>query len=467
MSAIEEIQGQIAELTNQVKDLVTNHGGVSGWNAAEAEAKLTELLEAQKAAILDAMPARAGEFQSTPVQRAVAGYSGKYATELGNIAARGEHKEGNWRLRGSDLVLAKILLDRANLMKGQGVAFQGADKLRPASSDLANAVKALTSTGSATGDELVPTGMAGELWQDFFTASQIVSDLPSQPMPTDPFDMPLGLGDVTWRKGGQGASPSATNVATAKSTLTSTEQVAEVDWTYNLEEDAVVAMMPALRQRLTISGGEQMDAFVINADATATSTGNINSDDGTPASDSYYLSDGQDGIRHLSIVDNTSQANSGGGDALADADLVALLNDLNKYGTQINECRIVPGIQSYFAMLGLTNVATFDKYGQFATIVRGELARYRGVPVIPSASVLKSESDYKQSVTAGNNSLGQILAYNRNYWRVGFRRGLLIEVDRNIQTRQLIMVVSFRVAVACHGTRSSAQHTALLGNFTV
>jgi hypothetical protein len=166
-------------------------------------------------------------------------------------------------------------------------------------------------------------------------------------------------------------------------------------------------------------------------------------------------------------VDNTGQSNSGGGDALADADMVAALNDLGKYGVDPEQCRIVPGIASYFAMMGLTNVATVDKYGPNATIVRGELMRYRGVPVVPSASMELVYSAGKKSATAGNNTLGAISLYNRNMWRVGFRRGLLIEVDRNIQSRQLIMVVSFRIAIAAHGTRSTATHTSGIYNFTV
>jgi hypothetical protein len=210
-----------------------------------------------------------------------------------------------------------------------------------------------------------------------------------------------------------------------------------------------------------------MDDFSLNADSTSAATGNINLDDDTPAADAYYLSNGQDGIRHLYIVDNTDQHVNAGGDALADADMVSVLNKLSKYGMDLNNVRIVPGIAAYFAMVGLTNVATVDKYGPNATIIKGELARYRGVPILPSSSQPLGEADGKVCKTAASNTLGTISAYNRNFWRVGFNRGLLIEVDRDIQKRQLIMVVSFRIAIAAHGTRSSATHTAGVRNILV
>jgi len=461
MAAQDELLEKITGLTNAVKE----NGGLNGLRKDELIADFKTLLDEQAKMLADSTPVRMGEFQADPVQRAADSYQGKYRRELIDIANHGEHKIGNWRLRGSDMILAKIFLDRANEIKNSGQQFNGSESVHPVSEDLRGAVKTLTSTGSGTGDELVPTGMAGEMWDDFFAASRIAGDLPSQPMPTDPFDITLGFGTRTWRKGSQGIASSVADVATAKSTLTSTEQITEDNWTYNLDEDSVIAMMPALRANLAQSGGEQMDRFIVNADATATSTGNINLDDSTPDADSYYLSEGQDGMRHLALVDNTGQGSDASG-AVSDTVMTTLLAKLGKYGLDYNSCRIVPDIKTYLAMLGMSNVVTFDKYGSAATIVSGELARYRGIPVIPSAVVPLTEADGKCSVTGASNVKGQILAYNRNFWRLGFRRGLTIEVDRLIQRRLLIMVTSFRIAIAAHGTRSTAKHTAVAYNIT-
>lgn len=453
----EELDGviqQMSELTNTIKDHANDKATI---DIEGLTAKFGEMLQAQQKAILDNMPVRRGETPGEPVQMAVDNYQGRYARELKSIARDGEHRMGGYRMKAFDLWAAKLLMERAVESKTPGAKLP--------SEDLNLAVKALTATGAGTGDEVVPNFMASELWLDFFAASRVAADMGSIPMPTDPFDVPCGLGDVTWRKGTENTAVTASDPATSKSILTATEQVAEVDWSYSLDEDSIVAMMPALRQRLAVSGGEAMDAFVINADATATSTGNVNLDDATPASDSYYLTAGQDGIRHLAIVDNTGQGSSVGA-AIDDAKMVTFLTLLGKYGLDYNNCRIVPGIAAYFAMLGLTNVATVDKYGPSAAILTGELARYRGIPVIPSASVPLTEADGKVSTTAGNNTKKQILAYHKDMWKVGFRRGLTVEVDRLIQKRQLVMVVSFRIAVGAQGTRSSATHTAVAYNIT-
>lgn len=355
--------------------------------------------------------------------------------------------------RTSDVLFAHQFLTRAARLGG------GA-KVAPPSKELEDiATKALTSTGVGTGDELVPTGMAAELWQDFFLQARIVPTIGVVPMPTDPFDWPLGWGAVTWRKGTQNTSVTATDPATAKSTLTSTEQVLEIDWSYDLDEDAIVAVMPSLREMLAREGGEQMDRFVLNADATNAGTGNINLDDADPPDDSYYLSSGQDGIRHLYLVDNSTQSvdvNS----TLDDAEMRAGISRLGKYGANYAQCAAVTDVETYMnGILALTNVTTWDKFGPNATVLTGQLAAYQGIPLIVSGAMLEAEDDGKISTTPANNDEGQIAFFHRDMWKVGFRRELLIEVDRDIQKRQFIMVVSFRIAVAARGTRASAVHT--------
>ena len=204
-----------------------------------------------------------------------------------------------------------------------------------------------------------------------------------------------------------------------------------------------------------------MDAFALNADATNAATGNINLDDADPDDASYYLSAGQDGIRHQWIVDNTAQAVAAGGDALADADITGAMGKMGKYAADPSQLVIVTDVGTYLSgFLGLTNVVTVDKFGPSAVVLTGQLAAYRGVPIIVSASAPKTEADGKVSTTAGNNTLGQFSIFNRNMWYAGFRRDLLIETDRDIQKRMYVMVTSLRMAVAAHGTRSTNTHTA-------
>lgn len=441
-TTLEMIQQEVAELAKTVKA----HSGKNSDGTLDMEAlanTVKGLVDKQVAENLAEAkrnaPVRRGELIGPP----------GFGVPFGGIVTDGKFAGQSV----DDVIFTNWLLQRAASLQP--------DKVRPPSKDLSDIVgKALTATGAGTGDEYVPSGMAAQLWQDMFLSSKVVNTIGVIPMPTDPFTIPLGWGTVTWRKGTQNTATTASDPATASSIMTATEQVAEVNWAYDLDEDSIIAVLPTLRTELARDAAEQMDRFALNADATDANTGNINLDDANPDNDNYYLSAGQDGIRHLYLVDNTAQSTDINA-VLDDTKLRAGIARLGKYGADVSRLVMVTDAKTYVNnMLGLTNVATLDKYGPQATVMTGELAKYGGIPVIVSGAMLEAEDDGKLSTTAGNNDEGQIAIFHRDMWRVGFRRQMLIELDRSIQKRQFVMVVSFRIALAARGTRSTATHTA-------
>ena len=390
---LEAVLQQMAELTETVKEHKEDQATLDFEQVkAEFEEQIEAMVEEQVKEKLASQPVYRVPGEAVgPDGEEEALKGNRYGYIIKEIREDGYHRVGSARMKAIDFWMAHNLLTKAaGLMP---------DRIQEPSDDLKAAMKALTSTGSGTGDELVPTGMAAQLWQDFFLASRLVQNMTTIPMPTNPFDVPLGLGDVTWYKGSENTATTASDPATAKSTLTATELVTEQNWSYTLDEDAVVAMMPAIRERLAISGAEIIDDFALNADSTDADTGNINSDDANPADTSYYLSAGQDGIRHLWLVDNTSQGVNASGDALADADVTAMLVLLGKYAVNPEQCFMITDAATYLkGFLNLDGVLTIDKFGEKAVLLTGQLAAYRGIPLIVSASAPKTEADGKEAI---------------------------------------------------------------------
>lgn len=458
---INTVLQQMAELTAAVKAAKAPKTDLQ-WDTVKDAfgAQIEALVAAQIQEKMAAQPVRPGA--AVYAQEGGELKNNRYSAFVKSFAAGQTHPWGGQRVQPIDLLIAHNMLagqQKAYLPQIGGVAYAPSDDLR-------TAIKAMDSTTSGAGDELVNTGMAAQLWNDIFLASRVVSTMMRIPMPTNPFDIPLGLGAVTWRKGSENTAVTASNPATAKSTLTATELVTEQNWSYTLDEDAIVALAPEIRRRLAQSGAEIIDAFALNADATDAATGNINLDDADPDSDMYYLSSGQDGIRHQWLVDNTAMGNSAGGDALVDGDLTSTLAEMGKYAADPSQVVFVCDVATYLAgFLALTNTTTVDKFGPQATVLTGQLAAYRGIPIIVSASHPLTKADGKAD--AASNTLGSISIFNRNMWYAGFRRDLLMEVDRDIQKRQYVMVTSLRQAVAAHGTRSTNTHTAGVYNILV
>jgi hypothetical protein len=389
----------------------------------------------------------------------------RYAREIKEIAQTGKHKGFlGLEYKAVDFWLAHQLIDKIHQdAVAKGLSARDRDKFAPPSNDLKMALKALSSTGSGTGDELVPTNFASELWEDVHLANVLVSNLTRVPMTSNPQTMPNALGDVTFYKGAENVAVTASDPATSNQDLTVTELVAEVDWSYTLEEDAIVAMMPAVRQTLTRNAAEYMDGFAYRADSTATSS-NYNTSTSPPAS-AWYLSDGQDGIVHQWMLDNTGMQTNHNA-ALTDVFLRTSLNLMGKYAANPRDLLLVMDINTY--LMGMLDATTSNAPGTFlvdqsavgySIIVNGQIASYRGIPIVIPTMAVKTTTAGTISDTAASNVDGHYTILNRTQWRVGFLRDLLIEVDRDIQKRQTIMVLSFREAIGCRGTRSAATHT--------
>ena len=332
----------------------------------------------------------------------------------------------------------------------------------------ANLKAALDSTTAGTGDELVPTQEASTLWMDV-NLETIVSPLFSRiEMPSDPFDIPLQLGDVNWYPGTENLATTSTALSTGKQTLTSYELVGQVPWSLTLDEDSVIAMAQEVRSTLVRNSAEVIDDVLLNGDTTTT-TNNINADGATisktDAGKGHWLL-GFDGLIKLPLVDNTTQSNNHGA-AVSDDMFNEIRIKLGKYGVRPSDLAFITDINTYIKSLSVSNFRTLDKLGPNATLLTGQLGAVEGVPLLVSEQMKLADTDGKVTDAGNATTTGRLLIVNRTQWRVGFRRELAIETDRDIQKRQNIMVVSMRLAFAERsGTRSSATHSSLQYNIT-
>ncbi len=332
----------------------------------------------------------------------------------------------------------------------------------------ANLKAALDSTTTGAGDELVATGEAAALWADINLATHVAALFTRVDMPTNPFEIPLQLGKVSWYPGVENTAVTETALATARQTLTAYELVAEVPWSLTLDEDAVIAMAAEVRSALVRNAVEVIDDVLLNADTTPTN--NINADGGTISAatggKAHWLL-GFDGLLRLPLVDNTAQANNHAGAPTAN-----MFNEarglLGKYGVRPSELAYIADVATYIKSLSIGEFRTLDKLGPHATLLNGQLAQVDGIPVIVSEQMARSDADGKVADSGNGNTKGRLLAVNRTQWRLGFRRELMIETTRDIQKRQNVMVVSMRLAfMERTGSRASATHTALQYNITV
>ena len=325
---------------------------------------------------------------------------------------------------------------------------------------------AMDSTTAGSGDELVATLEARELWLDVNLETLVAPLVSTFPMPSNPFDIPRQLGDVNFYPGTENVSSTLTALTTGKTTLTAYELVGQVPYSFTLEEDAVIALLPEIRAGLVRNVAEVLDDIILNADTSTTD--NINADGATistsDAGKAHWLI-GYDGVLHLPLVDNTGQSNNHGA-AVSDDMFNVIRAKLGKYGVRPSQLAWVMDVNTFIRAQSITEFRTMDKLGPNATLVTGMLGAIEGIPVIVSEQMKLADTDGK--VTDGSTgTTGRLLIFNRTQWAQGLRRELALDVDRDAQKRQTVVTVSFRHALTKRsGTRFSATHTALQYNVT-
>jgi hypothetical protein len=287
-------------------------------------------------------------------------------------------------------------------------------------------------------------------------------------MPSNPFDMPLQLGDTNWYPTTENVQALTTGLTTAKATLTAYGLKTGVPFSDELEEDAVIALIPEIRRSLVRNAAEIIDDVLLNADTTTTN--NINADGSTistttPGKAHWLL--GFDGMIHQPLVDNTAMSVSHSAVVSADG-YNEILAMLGRYAIPRRRGEVVyfADVRTAVRSLSIAEFETVDVAGARATLSTGEILNVYGKPLIQSEQMLAADSDGKVTA-AGSTATGRILVANTTQWRVGFRRTIEVESDREPGKSQTTMYVSFRIALTERsGDRSSATHTALLYNIT-
>lgn len=317
------------------------------------------------------------------------------------------------------------------------------------------AMRAMDTAETGFGSELIGAQYVGELWEAARKDSRVFSLLDSFEM-TDPTTyMPVEVDIPEMLFVSENTGPTDSDYATSK---TGSQRV-QVDaqkfvihqiYSGEMEEDSIIPWLPFLRRQAGLSMAHYSDSLVLNGDTTNSATGNINLDDADPADTKHYLA--FDGLRHAALVDNTGNDKDAAGAVNLNLlnQLRGLMVDATRFvdwghPTMPDDLVYVSEVETADKLALLDEYLTVDKYGPQATTLNGELGRVLGHRHISSIAMSKTEADGKVSDTSSNNTKGQILAFNRRGFKVGWRRRVQLETERLPGRDQTRLIWSMRL----------------------
>jgi HK97 family phage major capsid protein len=307
---------------------------------------------------------------------------------------------------------------------------------------------AMDSTTAAEGDEFVPLELSGSLIERVNLALRVFSLFPSMDMPTQPFDVPAY--PVSRQRAGSSAEATADTgqtkfkvltPATRKITLDAKKFAGRILVSRELEEDAIIAMLPWIQGELVDYMVADLEDAVNNGDTTGTHMD--------------YDTTAADDPRKLFVGLRKSAQAGQKTDASAAALTVAMLRKnrklMGKYGITPSDLVNIVSINSYIDLLSDVNVITLDKYGPQATILTGELGSLDSVPLIVSEyQRIDLNATGTNDQTAANNTKTVAETVYRKGFLTGSRRGLSVQVLKEIyaESDQDLVIASQRKALS-------------------
>lgn len=316
------------------------------------------------------------------------------------------------------------------------------------------AMRAMDTAESGYGSQLIGAQYVGDMWMAARPDMRVANLIGSFEMTAPTAYLPVEVDFPAMLYVSESTSSTVTDYTTSKTgsqrvSVSAKKFVIHQMWSGEMEEDSLVAYVPFLRGQAQKSIAFYMDSLCLNGDETGTS--GLNGADSVLASTTHTLA--FNGIRHAALVDNTGNSSSA---ANAPVDLshfkgayTRMIDATYKHdwGHPNDPNDVVHIVDPYTAdaMLDIDEFKTQDKAGNSATILTGQVAKVYNHPVISSIALSKSEATGYVDETAGDNLYGQIVTFNRNGCKWGWRRRVQVETERIPSSDQTRIVYSLRV----------------------
>lgn len=317
---------------------------------------------------------------------------------------------------------------------------------------------------TADNGDFVPVDLSSELQRRLYLESVLAGLLASREleMPSPDYRLPL---TTTLPSFGLFSTENTLAIGSDPGTdgihLIAKKVMGRCDYSYEIDEDSIIPILPLITSSLAQSAGLALDSMIINGDTTATHMdSDIAANAGLPTN-MVAAEKAWKGFRKFALAASLVSDFSTGG--ISDANLRTLRKKLGKYGLRLNGSTIwLVGPNGYSDMLGIPLVQTLYSYGPQATVLTGELSQFSGMPIIASE---RCREDLNASGVYDGSTVtkGSVLAVNLDRFLMGRRREFTVEAFRDPRLQQTNIIAAFRRAFSPIETPSATVPTVALG----
>lgn len=240
--------------------------------------------------------------------------------------------------------------------------------------------------------------------------------------------LPRARGNAEWKSGALSVGEGS-RVATDDVVITQKPLIVQIDISKRFANYSIDDLSTYVTSEIAKSVDADTEFVILNADATDTTTGNINLNDAKP---STTWADGADdirlqyntSIRHYMLYNSLTE-NVG---TLERYHFISVRQNLGKYATKLSDLMLLMDSVAYHKALTLDEFKKANENGRNSTIVSGAISNIAWVDMYLPDSFPATQSDGTVSKTAANNTKWGFIYLYKPAVQFGFGQDLEIEV---------------------------------------
>ena len=314
----------------------------------------------------------------------------------------------------------------------------------------ADVAKAMYSTGTGVGDEWVPTFMSSQLYDLYRLTPSLESMIPAFEMPTNPYTWPIKTSGATMYRAAEAAVANPdqltqSNIGTSNITFTAETFATVVATSPQLIEDSIIPIVQEINAELAFEMRSRYESMLINGDNTATHRDTGKSYTSVNA-ESY-----EDGLRYIATDDSkkfhaqsTTAGEGDGASAFTAKDLRAARKEMGKMGQNPADCVYVTNVDVWYKILSMDQFAKPGDYGAGNTWASGTLQMIDGCQLYLSEHMSNVENILGPVTNTSTGAYSSFLCFNKTAFKIGSKRGVEVEFEKDIKTQQFAFVSTMR-----------------------
>jgi HK97 family phage major capsid protein len=305
--------------------------------------------------------------------------------------------------------------------------------------------KSLSTGGSATGTEWMPTQFSTQLLDVITVSLKVAANFARINIPANTFKVPIATTDDICFLVAETNSDNLLNESnvypkftpgTGNVSFNAKKFAAITVFSEEANEDSIIPLLPFLRMKIANAVANGQERATLDGDTTGTHMDN----------DVSAATDVRKAWKGLRYHYKTTMSNTADLGTLNLTNVRSLRGKLDaQFAENPENLRWITSVKQMLNLMAFPEFLTMDKYGPNATIVTGEIGKIDGIPVQTSKYCRDNVAATGVNTSGGPNTKGLLyLACPLAFW-YGDRREVRIDTGRMIISGQGFLVISQRL----------------------